>query len=249
MLLPSIAHSIFIRQTLSQVRSHLLFHGACLSFNSRGIIIVADSGCGKSTLTLALVRNGCKWLSDEVTALRVSDEKLVSYPRCFWIRNGTEDVFNRFGWQYPAHTSLISWNDSKAIHLSQHLQSAPCQVDYLFLLKNPTRNMQNEALYITLDKLDKNLLQGIKHVSEVENIFLPGSCVSAKSEYPVLKIRASFFQQLATLCDAYGVYILNPEKEAVDSGCYEAEPQINRISNTKGMLELIKAFRNTICVF
>ncbi len=48
-LLPSLAHGVILRNTLAQVRSHVLFHAASLSYQGKGIILAADSGCGKTT--------------------------------------------------------------------------------------------------------------------------------------------------------------------------------------------------------
>jgi len=67
--LPSLAHGIIMRNIFTRIRSHLLFHAAALEDHGKGVIIAADSGCGKTTLTLALVRQGFKFLSDDVAAL------------------------------------------------------------------------------------------------------------------------------------------------------------------------------------
>jgi hypothetical protein len=100
-LLPSQTHSIILRHTLAQIRTHLLFHAAALSKNEKGIILAADSGCGKTTLTLALVRQGFKFLSDETAALNLNTGELAPYPRCLWVRAGTHKIFQQLGWKLP----------------------------------------------------------------------------------------------------------------------------------------------------
>jgi hypothetical protein len=118
-LLPSLAHGVILRNTLAQVRSHLLFHAASLSYQGKGIILAADSGCGKTTLALALVRQGFQFLSDEVAALGFPSGELAPYPRCLWVRDGTYQLFQQLGWDMPTHCTAANISKRVAIHLSK----------------------------------------------------------------------------------------------------------------------------------
>jgi len=92
--LSSLAHGIILRNTFARIRSHLLFHAAALSCGGKGVIVAADSYCGKTTLTLALVRHGFKFLSDDVAALGLNNGQLTPYPRCLIVRGGRCGFFS-----------------------------------------------------------------------------------------------------------------------------------------------------------
>ncbi len=135
-LLPSITHGIILRNTLAQIKSHLLFHAAALSYQGKGIILAADSGCGKTTLTLALLTQGFKFLSDEVAALSL--EELAPYPRCLWVRDGTYDIFQELGLEFPVHKVATKIKNRTAIHISDALLGDKCEPRYLVIIKKPS---------------------------------------------------------------------------------------------------------------
>ena len=132
-LLPSLTYGVILRHTLAQVSSHLLFHAASLSYQGKGIILAADSGCGKTTLALALVRQGFKFLSDEVAALAFPTGELAPYPRCLWVRAGTYQLFQQLGWEMPTHHTAIEISNRAAIHLSSEVLGKICQPRQLII--------------------------------------------------------------------------------------------------------------------
>ncbi|MCP4662352.1 MAG: hypothetical protein GY856_43695, partial [bacterium] len=70
---------------LRAVGSHLanrhLLHAASLAWNGGGIILPGASGRGKTTLTLALVKHGFRFLSDDVACLDLVNKQVEPFPR------------------------------------------------------------------------------------------------------------------------------------------------------------------------
>lgn len=90
------------RIVAERVRTHFLIHGAALSHRGQGIVLAGDPGHGKSTLTLALVRRGCRFLSDEFAALGRADRLLHPFPRNLQLVAGT---LERTGYAEIAHVA------------------------------------------------------------------------------------------------------------------------------------------------
>jgi hypothetical protein len=71
-------------------------HAGVVARCGRAALICGDGGAGKTTLTLALLRRGCAYLSDEVALLDVKRGVVRAYPRSPGIRQGAiallEDV-------------------------------------------------------------------------------------------------------------------------------------------------------------
>ena len=47
----------------------LPLHGSCLQVNGQGVLLTGKSGAGKSTIAAALLRHGCKLVTDDVAAV------------------------------------------------------------------------------------------------------------------------------------------------------------------------------------
>lgn len=78
---PSHLAEVLIRRVLSQVRSHLLFHGAALGWNGQGLVLAGPSGSGKTTLSLFMQSRGYTLLSDETSAVAQESGLLHPFPR------------------------------------------------------------------------------------------------------------------------------------------------------------------------
>lgn len=55
-------------------RENIVLHGACIEVDGKGIIFTGASGSGKSTLAAAFRKKGYKILTDEICAIRISEE-------------------------------------------------------------------------------------------------------------------------------------------------------------------------------
>jgi hypothetical protein len=258
-LLPSVAHGIILRRTLSRIRSHMLFHAAALSFNDKGIILVADSGYGKTTLSLALVRQGLRFLSDEIAALSLSNGELAPYPRCLWIRQGTAGVFNHYGWNYPDHSTEINIGDREAVYLSPQLTGSRCRLNYLIVIQpvrediddgTETPDISNERYYyVTVDSLDNGLIKELQSTTGTGEAIDPGHDLEGKvhSRFPVLKVRAGLLRRMYDVCEKYGVLIINAEEEDPELPFYDKSPEIRKMSKMNAAVELLKSFYGGHC--
>lgn len=88
----------------ANTQTHFLFHAAALSYSGEGIVLAGDPGYGKTTLTLALLRRGCRFLSDEFAALNRSDNQLHPFPRSLQIE---PDTLERTGFRGVVHSTTF----------------------------------------------------------------------------------------------------------------------------------------------
>lgn len=235
--LRSLAHGIILRNTLAQIRSHLLFHAAALSRRDKGVILAADSGCGKTTLTLALVRQGFKFLSDDVAVLGLNDGELAPYPRSLLVREGTFQVFHQWDWEWPSHEVVFKSEDRKVIHLSSTFWGESCQPHCLIILRQPAQ-ADERTCEITLDSLPERLwvelaALGIQSHSKNNNGFL------------VLKAKEVLMNQIHEICERQGVLILDVAEPAVAPSYYEKTPQLQKISKLTAAITLLQYFLNS----
>ena len=59
----------------------LLFHAGAVERDGRVVMVLGVSGKGKSTLTAALVREGYRYLSDEIVAVDIASGEVWPYPK------------------------------------------------------------------------------------------------------------------------------------------------------------------------
>jgi DNA polymerase III delta prime subunit len=223
-LLPSLTHGIVLGHTLAQIRSHLLFHAAALSKHEKGLILAADSGCGKTTLALALVRQGFKLLSDEAAALGRHFGELAPYPRCLWVRSGTEKVFQQYGWPLPPHQIALKKEERKAIHLASTQQGETCQPRYLIIIKRPDK-AEERLCDFTLDKLPDNLLTDLQTIG-IAQIKAP-----TKKQFPVIKAKEADLNQIYAACEQHNVLVLDVDEAAIEPSYYQQLPDYKKYPN------------------
>lgn len=75
--------------------SHLVFHAAALTHHEKGVILCGKSGSGKSTLAAWLTAGGMRYLTDEVIALPLNDEKISGFCRSIVLKQGSAFVWRR----------------------------------------------------------------------------------------------------------------------------------------------------------
>lgn len=232
--LPSLAPGIILHNTLTQICSHLLFHAAALSYRDKGIILAADSGCGKTTLTLALVRQGFKFLSDEVAALALKSGELVPYPRSLLVRKGTFHLFQQWGWEWPSHQVALKGEDRAVIHLSSTLLGESCQPHRLVILQRPDQ-ADERICEVTLDSLPERLW------IELAALGIQSSSKN-KRGFSVLKAKEVLMNQIHEACERQGILVLDVAEQAVAPSYYEKTPQLHEISKLTAAITLLQYF-------
>jgi len=88
----TLVQSALITSVALNCTRHRLLHAGVVSWQGRGIVIIGGSGAGKTTLVLRLTQMGCRFLSDEVAALRLPDGLVDPFPRRVNVRPRTVEL-------------------------------------------------------------------------------------------------------------------------------------------------------------
>ena len=80
----------------AHAHGYLMIHAAVVEKNGRAAILPAPPGSGKSTLCAALVHNGWRLLSDELTLVRPQDGHVLPLPRPISLKNGSIALMRDF---------------------------------------------------------------------------------------------------------------------------------------------------------
>lgn len=115
--------------------NYAFIHGAALEKDGIGYIMPAESGLGKTTLTLALLKDGFHFMTDEFAVLDSSNRLLLPYPRNLSVRENSlrlfPDLFGRRD-SFPKIGSnaegLYSIDPIENIPCTQ---GSPCPVRYI----------------------------------------------------------------------------------------------------------------------
>jgi len=81
----------------NRMHQYLIIHAAMLERKGRGVILVGDPGAGKSTLSAALMEEGWRLLSDEITVIG-ADRRLQPVPRPVSLKNRSIELIQK---RYP----------------------------------------------------------------------------------------------------------------------------------------------------
>jgi HprK-related kinase A len=79
----------------SHANEYLIIHAAVVERNGQAFILPGTPGSGKSTLCAALVSNGWRLLSDEMTLLSRYDGKIYPVPRPINLKNQSIEVIKK----------------------------------------------------------------------------------------------------------------------------------------------------------
>ncbi len=67
-------------------------HAGVVVIDGRAVLLAGPSGRGKSTLTLALVRDGAGWLTDELALIAADGRTVMPYPRAMHVSPATVEL-------------------------------------------------------------------------------------------------------------------------------------------------------------
>ncbi len=82
----------------NHINTHLIIHAAVIEKQGYAVVMPAPPGSGKSTLTAALVQEGWRLLSDELTLINPHDLTVTPFPRPISLKNQSIQVINQ---RYP----------------------------------------------------------------------------------------------------------------------------------------------------
>lgn len=231
---------------ISRVRSHFLIHAGVVSKNDQGVILVADSAHGKTTLVLELIRRGFEFLSDEMAAIGRKDHMVHPFPRSLRIRPGTLGLT---GFQKAA-VNAPSWLDKLLLDIESIKENCvgtavPIRNIVLFqdpALEKSSKNVQQgRKLFVVVDRIEDGFVDRIR---KMENIAYMN--IHTDRTYPMLEIATSsvtrVLSKIETLCDRYGILLLNYMRKEATRPKFDASPWIETISQTETAREMLKRF-------
>jgi hypothetical protein len=83
-----------INRAVAEASSHLLeLHAGAVQAGTEGIVFPAPSGSGKSTLVAGLVRQGLRYLTDELVCLSDDGTTLLPYPKPIALKGASIKLF------------------------------------------------------------------------------------------------------------------------------------------------------------
>ncbi len=117
---------------LQQRRPDLYFlHSAALEWNGKACLLAADSGGGKSTTTWALLHNGFRYLSDELSPVDLDTLNVFPYPSALCLKRRPSD--------YPLPADTVDLG--RTLHvpvrsLPSETITEPLPIGAIFLVKH-----------------------------------------------------------------------------------------------------------------
>jgi HprK-related kinase A len=81
----------------SHAHDHLVIHAAAVERDGHALILAADPGSGKSTLCAALVHQGWRLLSDELTLVQLATGQITPIARPLNLKNRSIDIVRALG--------------------------------------------------------------------------------------------------------------------------------------------------------
>lgn len=91
----SFAQMALLNTLAGLLPEHHLFHGAALTWHGSGLILAGAAGQGKSSLSFALVKHGCKFLSDDIACVHLAGNQLAPFPRRLNLRQSGLPLLSR----------------------------------------------------------------------------------------------------------------------------------------------------------
>lgn len=246
-LLEGYAYESVLNAIVAKVRSHFLIHAGVVSCNGEGIVIAADSGHGKTTLVLQLIKQGCKFLSDEMAAIGRSDNKVYPFPRALRLR---PDTLAKVGFS-EATGKGSTWLDKLLLDIEDiqpNSTGQPVPINYIIFLKNPEFVDQDSSdgdereLDVLVERLDVIVLASIKKMPTVTKLQ-----IDQERGYPLLKLRTSnrtaVLSQIEALCQEHQILILDVIKRKYGRPTFDRPAELKAIPNSQATIELLKQFQ------
>jgi hypothetical protein len=237
-------HGIIFSSLYASVRSHYLFHAASLSMRREGVILLADSGFGKTTLTLALIKRGFCFLSDEIAAIGVDDNLLYPFPRGIHIRQHslklldiTSEISNSCQWFGKL---LVDIDD-----LYPGMIGEPARLKHIVILKKPQlqeiKSQNSNKFKVILNEINPSFLQKVKQLAGLNQVQ-----VGEEDGFPCLILdtfnRIKVIASFEYLCSTEGIMVLDLIKRENESVDFSQPVRYQKISTSQAAYELLPSF-------
>lgn len=228
----------------TNISSHWIIHGGCVSINGRGIIISGDSGMGKSTLTTHLVARGMEYLSDELAPINRKTGHVDSVPLSIGIRPGPAEKLVE-GKPFVDYNFL---DDQKKLvdagHLTGRKAGGPVPLRaVIFLTSNPAGDVATPGKF---DRTVRITLTGTSGAFE-EDLFACGIRVTGRGSVgplPVLELAVDdppgFLPVIYRLTGKHGLGLASMQYENLDDPDFSKKAELVGIPAAAGIIELSK---------
>lgn len=101
---------IMVNHIFRERKDLLILHSAAASRRRSGFIFPGVTMAGKTTLSLALMRSGFSFLSDEFAPIKLDQGMVLPYPRSLEARHSTLQLMESLGWEYPSVIPMAPTN-------------------------------------------------------------------------------------------------------------------------------------------
>lgn len=243
--LEGIATARLLETAGNEIEDHDLFHGAALSLEDRGLILLGESGFGKSLTSLALLLRGWRFFSDEAAAVEPGGGRLVPFPKAIELRPEAAAMLDLPFPEGPLPRGKALY-DAEA--LAPGCLAAPCPVRSVVFLEEEGTSDAGEAarsgsLRVMIHRRVDGLPAELERLEGVESCAWDGESAS----FPVLALRYDPERFAAWRLDeplgAHGVLILDSTAEQMPPAGFDGEPLLQPLPAHAGVARLLARFR------
>ena len=172
----------------SHINNYLIVHAAVIEKDGFSVIMPAPPGSGKSTLTAALIQEGWRLLSDELTIIDINTGMVLPFPRPVSLKNQSIEIIKKY---YPetifgpmsVDTVKGSVASLKPPTLSIKQQLLPCPVGWIIFPKfeagidaDLSEKSRAHSFMDVADNSFNYSLLGIKAFNTLRNIVDSAQC-------------------------------------------------------------------------
>lgn len=125
---------------LLQQMGFLTLHGSCAEIAGQGVIFTGESGVGKSTLAAAFYQSGYRMISDDVCAIKTSDDGLPMIypgPPCLKL---WKDAAEKLGRETADLSPLLQGYDKYRFKAVRDYSDRPVRLQKIFVLNTHTKS-------------------------------------------------------------------------------------------------------------
>lgn len=259
-VLSGLAAAKILNDILSSIPGFLFFHGAGISYNGNGFLILGDSYVGKTTLAIKMLTRGCSFFSDDVCAAKLAlaggeeSPMILPFPKGLGIRENTLDLL---GLERKTDFKVSYYPDGREKQLldvcdlvpDAVAHAAPIKAIFFMVRKNLESKDECETptkrMCMVLAKKDKNFLVFLKNLGGVSDIqeFARGEFWGVHFDVKkgvVNKINKFCYDEELLVIDSWirGSRFAKIE----NSDNFDVSPSISPVSKVNGMMSLLQHF-------